>query len=186
MSRRHGRWLRWAGVVSGSIATWQIASHFFAQRSGPDKLVNQVWLERWPKDSRDMVWHFVAVEHDQRRVGRLGRASRWRVASDGFVWRQDGARLDARFPQNDCRSTLVARTWKCAGEAPKPFELCLELKGGGRVFRYYSRTDWIIRPHGEVVADDLDWLAPSLASAPTMSDDEEAAGGDCPIPGPAD
>src|SRR3954453_19325818 len=60
MSRRHGRRLRWAGGVSGSIATWQIASHFFAQRSGPDKLVNQAWLERWPKDSRDMVWHFAA------------------------------------------------------------------------------------------------------------------------------
>jgi hypothetical protein len=195
MSRRHARWLRAAGLTIGGIALWQTAGHFIGQRSGPEKLVNQVWLERWPKDPRDMVWHFVAVNDDQRKVGRLGRASHWRVASDGFVWRQEGARLDARFPQNDCRTSLQARTWTCEGEAPKPFELCLELRAGHRVFRYYSRKNWEIRPHGEV-AEDLGWLAPSLlpalapdddGAAATATDDGAAAvTGDCAAFGPSE
>jgi hypothetical protein len=172
-------------LATGGIVTWQLAGHFFGQRTGPDKLVNQVWLERWPKDPRDMVWHFVAIDHERHQLGRLGRASRWRVASDGFVWRQEGARLDARFPQNGCRSTLVARTWKCAGEAPKPFDLCLELKAGDRVFNYYSRTDWVVRPHGDLPAE-LDWLASSLPTPLALEDEEAPAGGDCALPGPSE
>jgi hypothetical protein len=114
MVARHARLVRGVALGAGVIAAWQLAGHFFAQRGGREKLVNQVWLERWPKDPRDMVWHFVAIDTDQHKVGHLGRASRWRVASDGFVWKQEGARLDARFPQNDCRTSLQARTWRCA------------------------------------------------------------------------
>jgi hypothetical protein len=35
-------------------------------------------------------------------------------------------------------------------DAPKPFELCLDLEGDSGKRRYYSRHDWVIEP-GEAV-----------------------------------
>lgn len=65
------------------------------------------------------------------------------------------------------------RTWKCGGEAPKPFDLCLELKGGGQVYRYFNRTGWVVRPHGGL-AKELAWLAPSVNAALAQPADEPA------------
>jgi hypothetical protein len=49
-----------------------------------------------------------------------------------------------------------------------------------------SRNDWVIRPHGEL-ADEIDWLAPSLLPGLTAPEDEGAAGaaGDCAGWGPS-
>ena len=140
-------------LVAGAVAVWQIGSHVFEQRTGPEKLVNQFWIERIPAGPRDMVWHFVALERDGRRIGALGRSSRWRVFGDRFVWNQQGDQFSFETPQNGCRSQLKARTWKCAGQAPKPFELCLEFEGGGRKYSYYSREDWKIKPRAESVVE---------------------------------
>ena len=170
MTQRRRTWLRWLLLGCGGIAVWQLACHF-GQRSGPANLVNQIWLERWPRDARDMVWHFVAIDQKDRRVGSLGKASRWRVASDAFVWSQEGAELRARFPQNDCRLSFEVRSWKCAGEAPEPFELCLEVKANGRVYRYFSRTEWVVHPHGEV-DEQLAWLTPAVQAAFIRGEDE--------------
>ncbi|MGH0031865.1 MAG: hypothetical protein ACQGVC_18915 [Myxococcota bacterium] len=50
------------------------------------------------------------------------------------------------MPQDEIRTEVEVRTWKCEGEAPKPFELCLELSAKGRKVVYYSRKDWVIDP----------------------------------------
>ena len=76
----------------------------------------------------------------------------------------EGDRFSIVTPQNGCRTTVKARTWKCAGEAPKPFELCLELEGGGKRYRYYSRTDWEIRPRSQLVAE-AQFAAPMVQAA---------------------
>jgi hypothetical protein len=49
---------------------------------------------------------------------------------------------------------LGVKTWRCEGDAPAPFELCLQLTNprGGTVM-LYSRDDWKIRPRD--MADSL-------------------------------
>lgn len=161
---RRKSWLRWVLLAGAVLIVWQLAASLVIRRSGPGHLANQIWLERLPANPRDMVWHFVAIDHDGRRVGSLGRASRWRLFSDGFVWAAEGHQLRGRFPQDDCHLNLQVRTWKCGGKAPKPFDLCLELTGEDKqVYRYFSRTEWVVRPRGTTVAE-LDWLAPALAA----------------------
>lgn len=167
MAEGRNSWRIWVVLALAGLVAWQ-AYDFFREKRGPDNLVNQVWLERWPKDGRDMIGHLVAVEHDGHRVGSAGRASRWRVLSDGFVWGREGDRVRARFPQSGQRVAFQARTWSCAGEAPKQFEICLELTGrqGGKTqtLRFYSRKDWVIRPRDTNVPREIDWMGP-VASA---------------------
>jgi len=177
MAKESRRWRWWLTLAIGGIAVWQVVRYFTAHRSGTEKLLNQVWVERMPGNPRDMVWHFIALDHDGRHTGVLGRSSRWRVISDRLLWRQEGNRITLFTPQNRCRSTLEARTWKCAGEAPRPFELCLQLEGGGKRYRYYSRNDWGIRPNAPLDGDgDLAFAAPALQSALAPSTGDESAG----------
>lgn len=173
MAQLRTRWMRWLLLGIGGMLLWQAAGYVIDRRSGPN-VINQVWIERMPRGERDLIAHLIAIEHDGHRVGSLGRASRWRVASDGFVWENQGDRVAARFPQNDCRLSVQVRAWKCAGQAPAPFDLCLELKGEKRVFRYYSRTDWVVQPHAQL-DQQIAWLAPSLHSALALAatDDDQ-------------
>lgn len=179
MALRRKRWGTWLLLGLGALVAWQVAARFTPERR-PDNLVNQIWLERWPRDARDMVGHLVAVEHDGNRVGTSGRHSRWRLASDGFVWGQQGDRVRARFPQTGQRATFQVRTWKCAGQAPREFELCLELKGqhGGKTqtYRFYSRKDWVIRPGSDELPDLPDAaraVVPAIQAALAMPEHED-------------
>jgi hypothetical protein len=165
-----------AGLVVGG---WQLWGHLFGEDAAAGKLANQLWIERLPRDARDLVFYTVALDHEGRRVGAAGRASQWRLHSDNFVWRLEGDRVRTRFPQDDQRLDFRVRSWACEGQAPKPFELCLELKRGQRSFRLYSRKEWVVRPHGEGAAPaEIAWLSPALqralAAAPT---DEPAVDG---------
>ena len=71
----------------------------------------------------------------------------------------------------EAKAQLNVRTWECAGEAPEPFELCLELKNKRGAVTMYSRKDWIIEPKdvagslAEIVED-----APALAGVFTADD----------------
>jgi hypothetical protein len=131
-----------------AILVWQGAEYYLSQRTRPDRLVNQLWVERMPASPRDMVWQFAAIEHEGHRLGAIGRISNWRLFLDRFIWKQNGDTFEVVTPQNNCRLQLKARTWKCAGQAPRPFELCLELESGGKKYRYFSREEWVIRPGG--------------------------------------
>ena len=55
---------------------------------------------------------------------------------------------------------------------PRPFDLCLELKGRDRSFRFYSHHDWVIRPgqRGAELPEEIAWLSPTLRVAQAMSD----------------
>ena len=168
MALRRKRWGTWLLLGLGALVAWQVAARFTPERR-PDNLVNQIWLERWPRDARDMVGHLVAIEHDGHKVGTSGRHSRWRVTSDAFLWGQQGDRVRARFPQTGQQAAFQVRTWKCAGQAPREFELCLELKGqhGGKTqtYRFYSRKDWVIRPGGGDQVPELPEAVSAIAPA---------------------
>ncbi len=143
---------------------WQ-GSHWFLRwrAAGPQWLVNQVWIERMPRDERDMFFQLLMVEHEDRRIGVTGRSSRWRSHFDLFQWNVRDDVVNALFPQDNRRLSMKARTWACQGEAPRPFELCLELRGQRQTFKLYSRKDWVIRPGQEPPAD-LKALAPALGA----------------------
>ncbi|MGH1341944.1 MAG: hypothetical protein ACRBN8_10360, partial [Nannocystales bacterium] len=125
-----------------------------------------------------MIGHVVILEKDGQQFGATGRSSTWRHGIEVFGWRLEGSRLKLFFPQDRIRGEVKARTWNCEGEAPEPFELCLEFSdNNGRTARFYSRTDWEVKD-----ADSLDALAmetPELSgvlenlelSAPTLDVD---------------
>lgn len=132
-----------------------------------EHLANRIWLERMPQGSRDMVWNFVAVDHERAKVGVVGRSSNWRFFGEAFKWRLRGDKLGFYFPQQDRRARVPVRTWECKGEAPAPFELCLQFGTGDRSHVFYSRRKWKVRPHEDgFVADADDEVAvPSVVLA---------------------
>jgi len=180
---------RWLLVAAGGLlAGWWL----LGARAARERFANQVWIERVPRNERDMVWHFVPVEQRGKRLGAIGRGSRWRVVVDRFVWSRRGAQFEMRTPQNSCRSTLAVRSWECAGQAPRPFELCLELTGEGKTYRYYSRKDWVVKGDGELPGE-IAHLVPSLLGTPpdapdAPDHDQNEQGRDapagCPLLGP--
>jgi hypothetical protein len=184
-TKQRTSWRRWLLLAIAAIGAWQLVEHLTV-RSGTEKLINQLWVERMPRDAREMVWHLVALDQGGRHLGALGRSSRWRVISDGLVWRQQGDQFTFVTPQNRCRSTLKARTWKCAGEAPRPFELCLDLESGGKHYRYFSREDWAINPreqllpHGEAAFAAA--AVQTALAAPELDETvaEKDTAGECP------
>ncbi len=117
------------------------------EAEGTKHVVNQLWIERIPTDSRDMIGHLVLVRHQRGRIGGIGKSSQWRHFVELFQWGLEGNVLSVYFPQDDAKGKVKVRSWNCKGEAPEPFELCLELSTGRRAIRYYSREDWVIDPH---------------------------------------
>lgn len=181
MANQGRAWWRWLALAIAGVVIWQVAGRLVPHRSGTDKLINQLWVERMPRDDRDLVWHLVALDRAGHHVGVLGRSSRWRVVTDRLIWKLERNTFTIITPQNRCRSTLKVRAWKCAGQAPKPFELCLELESGGKRYRYYSRNDWGIKPNGQIDGD-AELAAPVLrvAQDDTGSDDGFEASAECP------
>lgn len=154
MAQRRSPWLVVLIAAGTAYGAWKVASALFGDDAVDSvRLANQVWLDRMPRDDRDMVVNLILVERDQRRVGAVARASRWRAQVEGLLWAREGNRVRMHFPQDHKRAVFAARAWNCAGEAPRPFELCLELRrqrdGAPRPLRFYSRKDWVVRPHGD-------------------------------------
>lgn len=145
MTTRGRTWPKLLLAAGLCIGAWMVWHRIFDGDEATKRLVNQLWLERMPRDERDMIHAGALVEHDGHRVGVAGRGSRWRQHLDFFVWRLDGDQLRTRFPQDGHRYDLRVKTWECEGQAPKPFQLCLELRRGDRVLRFYSHKDWVIR-----------------------------------------
>lgn len=138
-----------AAVGAVGATMWWAGTALFGDESaaGAKHAVNQLWIERLPANSRDRVDHFVLVRHSEGRVGAVGKSSQWRHNIEVFLWGLEGERLSVFLPQDERKAQLKVRTWECAGEAPKPFELCLELTGAnGSSATMYSRKDWIIEP----------------------------------------
>ena len=113
------------------------------------RLANQVWIERLPKDDRDMINHMVLVEDGRERFGAFGKSSQWRHFVEIFRWAREDNRLTLLLPQDRKRLDLGVKVWDCEDEAPAPFQLCLELSTDKRKVRYYSRHDWTLDSLGE-------------------------------------
>ena len=127
------------------------------------RLHNQVWIERLPQDDRDMIHHLVLIDDEGERFGAFGKSSQWRHFVEIFRWAREGDRLTMLLPQERQRLDLGVKVWECAGEAPAPFQLCLELTNKRKTMRYYSRHDWSLDGADSLAA--LKTEHPELAQA---------------------
>jgi hypothetical protein len=138
--------------------------------------VNQVWIDHFPRDERDMVMHMVLLDHRDGKFGGIGQSSQWRHRVDIFRWQLDGGTLGMFFPQDRAKGKVKVSTWECKDEAPEPFELCMKLTAdNGRSVTLYSRKDWKIEPH-----DSADSIAEIVDDTPELAGllqelDEDAA-----------
>lgn len=133
-----------------ALGAWKLGSAVFSsedEAAGARHLINQVWIERIPDNDRDMITHLLLLDTDDGRFGAVGRSSAWRHVVEIFKWSLEEDRLALFFPQERTRSQFKARTWECGGEAPEPFDLCLELSRGDRSVRFFSHHEWVVRPH---------------------------------------
>ena len=106
---------------------------------GPVKhLTNRLWVNKAAKNPKDVVFHFMLARQGKHRFGLLMNASNYRFAGDAVQYRLDGQRLTLVLLQNGAKGTFNVRTWACK-EAPKPFDLCLELKRGNQAVVLYSQ-----------------------------------------------
>ena len=167
-------------VMVGACAfgAWKVGTCVLGEdeASSAEHFVNRVWLERMPEDDRDMITHLVALDTRDGRFGAVGRSSAWRHVLEIFKWHREDSQLTLFFPQERTKAQFDIRTWDCKGEAPRPFELCLELSRGHRSVTFYSRYDLVVDPHAvaengdaavaELVAEhaELEPFARSLAT----------------------
>ncbi|MCB9649120.1 MAG: hypothetical protein H6730_21320 [Deltaproteobacteria bacterium] len=105
----------------------------------PDvKITNRVWVNKVPKNDRDVVTYFVLLDRMKQRVGALAHVSAWRLYADRLRFRLDGSTLVLESPQEQATTKFKVRTWACPKEAPKPYDLCMELSQGSRKIVLYS------------------------------------------------
>ncbi|MEM7159337.1 MAG: hypothetical protein AAF799_41245 [Myxococcota bacterium] len=116
------------------------------EAAGTQHVLNQFWIERIPGDSREMIQHLVLIDIDGDRLGATGRSSQWRHLVELFHYGLEGNRLSLFFPQERVRGKVTVKSWECEGEAPEPFELCLEISDGGHSLMLYSLEEWNIDP----------------------------------------
>ena len=146
-----------------ALGLWSLRGDDDKGLASADALPNQIWIDRVPESDRDMITHLLLLDHPRaRNFGLVGNSSQWRHQIELLRWRLDGSSLGMLFPQDRRKAKLKARTWDCAGTAPEPFELCLELKVGDRKLNMYSRKDWVVEPQGENLAE-LVASTPALA-----------------------
>ncbi len=155
-----------AALLAGAVAATGFTAAYLLSDSedeaaGTRHLVNQVWIERMPANPRDMISHMVILDQDGEQFGVFGRSSAFRHVLEVFGWRLERNRLKLFFPQERVKADVKARTWRCEGEAPEPFELCMELSQNGRSIQFYSRTDWVIEDAASL--QDLAMETPELA-----------------------
>ncbi len=133
-----------AAIGLMAVGTYKLGNVLFGETIDAQRLANQVWIEKLPTDDRDMIRHLVLVDDSGERFGAFGKSSTWRHFVEIFRWQQDGNRLNLVLPQDRKRVSLSVKVWNCEGEAPAPFQLCLELSNNRNSALYYSRREWTI------------------------------------------
>lgn len=167
MAKHTNKLVALAVVGACGLGVWKVGSWLLddESRTGSKHLVNRPWIDHMPTDARDMVGHVVVIDHREGQFGFTGRSSQWRHFIEGFRWQLDGDKLHFLFPQDQVRTSVQVKTWKCKGEAPAPFDLCMRItNANGGSAMVYSREEWEIDPSD--VQDSIDELIedePALA-----------------------
>jgi hypothetical protein len=130
---------------------WKIVSGCYAyfagagESSGTDKLLNRVWISNLPDDPRKPAYVLLFVDKAKQRLGASVTGTAYKHLTEMLSYTLEGDQLTVVHLQDNKTVKWKARTWTCKGEAPKPFDLCLELKGDVANVKLYSGIDWVIR-----------------------------------------
>lgn len=176
MSKQSNKLIALALVGASCFGVWKLGSALLGdQAQGTKRAVNQLWIDHVPKDDRDMITHFVLIDHREGKFGAIGHSSQWRHMIDVFKWQLDGSTLGLYFPQDQARGEVTIATWECAGEAPAPFDLCMKMTNKqGRSWTLYSRDEWQIDP-GEASESLADIVEDEPALAAVLGSIDEGA-----------
>jgi hypothetical protein len=176
MARTTRKIVALAVLGAGLFGTYKLGAALFGEEISSVRLANQVWIERLPTDDRDMIHHLVLVEDGSDRFGAFGKSSTWRHFVEVFMWKASGQTLALELPQDRKRVELGFKVWDCEGEAPRGFQLCLELSNKrGKTATYYSRHDWRIDGTGPEALAALAEAHPEIAPALEDLKDRPAA-----------
>jgi hypothetical protein len=185
MAKTTAKVLGLALIGAGVYGMWTMGQGLLGddEAAGTRHVVNQVWLERAPQGPRDIIGHLVLLDLPDGRIGGAGKSSQWRHVIELFQWGLEGNRLAAFFPQDRVKVQVDVRSWSCKGEAPEPFELCLEISNGRRKAVFYSMKEWHIDPkRAEESLAELQQEHPELGSVgmdvvvPLTDDDDDRDG----------
>lgn len=177
MSKQTNKVVALALVGACSFGAWKLGSALLSDETqGTKHAVNQLWIDHVPRDDRDMITHFVILDHPQGKFGAIGRSSQWRHMVDVFKWNLGGDTLRLFFPQDRAKGEVKLETWECAGEAPAPFELCMRMTNKqGKSWMFYSREEWEIDPRGAIESlEDIVEDEPTLAAVLGTLDESQA------------
>lgn len=108
-------------------------------------LTNRAWVERMPRDKKDVVSWFVPMQVRGKRFGVVQRNSHYWFAGERFTWTQQAERLTLTFQQSDRRVQVKAKAYACK---EKGFELCLDLMAKGQKVTLYSMKKWRVPSKG--------------------------------------
>ena len=134
--------------IVGVLALMAGAAWVFWPESGPPDegtrwLENRAWADHFPTSKKDVGRWFTPLHLARKRFGVLQAASHFQFSGERFLWKMTGKkRMQVYFQQSGRKTALDIRTWQCAETAPKPFELCMELRRGKRSVTLYSKKAW--------------------------------------------
>lgn len=169
----------------GVVAATGVAIVRHVNDDGWSKAENRVWIERMPRTPRDMTKKLAFIQDEGERVGLIVHSSEFRMFLDVFHWfRRDDGRVRMTFPQDQKERAPLVRAWQCKGQAPAPFELCLEAKEGDQRRLFYSMEDWVIDDDNDITARSAPWNqlggVEPVEGAPESGDASLDAGDDTP------
>ena len=115
------------------------------QDASPDQqwalVQNHFFIDHMPRNERDMTGQIAFVDDDGNKIGVRGHSSRFRIFLDFFTWNRRGSDVNTVILQTNDKVSVRFKAWSCSEGR---FELCMELRAGDKVRKYYSRKDWII------------------------------------------
>jgi hypothetical protein len=123
---------------------------YFAGPSRPEApklLLDRVWIDHVPKSDTDPIGHLVMLKQKPDQAGGvIGHSSSWAVRANLFKHRVGADEMTLYFPQTKKHVKAKVKVWRCEGDAPEPFQLCLELSHdkGKHKARLYSRDEWVV------------------------------------------
>jgi hypothetical protein len=140
-SKRGGHWyLVAAGAAAVAWGLWHGSEH-----SGPELLLNRVWVDHLPSGANDAVELFVAI--DDEHMGAFQKASQYE--GEWALFRHDTKAdgvLRLTFPQRDSSHDVRYQARAC--DEPG-WDYCLTLEGSPRgVAQYRSRRGWEVDKTG--------------------------------------
>jgi hypothetical protein len=141
---------RWLGIVVVSVIAvmawrWHRSGGDAAPAHGDPLVLDRLWIDHLPRNDRDTVNVFVAL--DEESVGVFQATSAWHGVFDIFRFEAEGDQLRLLFPQDGAREKVRARARTCNEGG---MDYCLELSGSGHgVKRYYSMKGWEVDGHAD-------------------------------------